>query len=59
MERMGANGKPIVKKVQTIDEVNVDESKEMIQEILEENPNASSVDEDPCVSDEGEDDEEL
>ena len=40
-ERMGANGLPIKKKkVVTIDEINNNESKEMIQEILEENPNA-------------------
>lgn len=41
-ERMGANGLPIQKKkVVTIDEIKKDESKQMIQEILEENPNDS------------------
>jgi hypothetical protein len=57
-ERMGANGLPIKKKVETIDEIKVDESKEMIQEILEENPNATSLcdtcGEGPCVCDEEE-----
>ena len=39
-ERMGANGLPMKKKkVVTIDEINNDNSKQMIQEILEENPN--------------------
>ena len=38
-ERMGANGLPIKKTVTTIDEINKEESKQMIQEILEENPN--------------------
>lgn len=41
-ERMGANGLPIQKKkVVTVDEIKKDESKQMIQEILEENPNDS------------------
>ena len=43
-ERMGANGLPITKKkVVTIDEINKDESKQMIQEILEENPNEGAL----------------
>ena len=43
-ERMGANGLPIQKKkVVTIDEIKKDESKQMIQEILEENPNEGTL----------------
>ena len=42
-ERMGANGLPIKKKVTTIDEINKEESKQMIQEILEENPNEGTL----------------
>jgi hypothetical protein len=61
-ERMGANGLPIQKKkVVTIDEINKDESQQMVQEILEVNPN--SVEEDENLSSdwevEEEDNEEL
>ena len=44
--RYGANGMPITKKVETIDEikkVKKTKSKEMIQEILEENPNEGTL----------------
>ena len=45
-ERMGANGLPIQKKkVVTIDEINKDESQQMVQEILEVNPNSVEKDE--------------
>jgi len=51
-ERMGANGMPIKKK-ETIQEIANTESNNMIQEILEENPNAGCnvCEEDPCVCD--------
>mgnify|MGYP000235030412 CR=1 FL=1 len=56
-ERMGANGLPIQKKkVETIDEIKKDESKQMIQEILEENPNENILDD---FEEEEEDNEEL
>jgi len=56
-ERMGANGLPIQKKkVVTIDEINKDESQQMVQEILEVNPN--SVEEDENLSSEWEVEEE-
>ncbi len=56
-ERMGANGLPIKKKkVETIDEIKKDESKQMIQEILEENPNENILDD---FEEEEEDNEEL
>lgn len=58
-ERMGANGLPIQKKkVVTIDEIKKDESKQMIQEILEENPN-DSEEFDSTEWEEEEDNEEL
>ena len=44
--RYGANGMPITKKVETIDEikkVKKTKSKQMIQEILEENPNEGTL----------------
>ena len=56
-EKMGANGLPIQKKkVVTIDEINKDESQQMVQEILEVNPN--SVEEDENLSSEWEVEEE-
>jgi hypothetical protein len=65
--RFGANGMPIIKK-DTIQEITKVEkirpkkkSTDMIQEILEENPNAlcEVCNEDPCVCDQGETNEEI
>ena len=64
--RVGANGMPM--KTQTIQEITKVEkvkpkkkSTQMIQEILEENPNSvcEVCGEDPCVCDQGDNNEEI